>query len=168
MTKDDLWRIKNLHTDDRHTDVRELVEKHRLHSILVTTGATQVLQQGNYIRLRISCYTMLQKQPYFSASAITFSLAIINLLRSALVMCFHGKVSGIPASSRGETGSMLGSGERWLVEGSDFLESLVSLSLTFASLNLSLSRLFCSWDSALRRRSLRILSVESSCFFLRS
>lgn len=114
------------------------------------------------------CGMMLQKQPYFSASAITFSLAIINLLRSALVMCFHGKVTGIPASSRGETGSMLGSGERWLVEGSDFLESLVSLSLTFASLNLSLSRLFCSWDSALRRRSLRILSVESSCFFLRS
>lgn len=144
--------MTNLHTDDRHTDVRELVKKHRLHSILVTTGATQVLQQGNYTRLRISCYTMLriscytmlQKQPYFSASAITFSLAIINLLRSALVMCFHGKVTGIPASSRGETGSMLGSGERWLVEGSDFLESLVSLSLTFASLNLSLSRLFCS------------------------
>lgn len=144
--------MTNLHTDDRHTDVRELVKKHRLHSILVTTGATQVLQQGNYTRLRISCYTMLriscytllQKQPYFSASAITFSLAIINLLRSALVMCFHGKVTGIPASSRGETGSMLGSGERWLVEGSDFLVSLVSLSLTFASLNLSLSRLFCS------------------------
>lgn len=132
--------MTNLHTDDRHTDVRELEEKHRLHSILVTTGATQVLQQGNYTRLCM----MLQKQPYFSASAITFSLAIINLLRSALVMCFHGKVTGIPASSRGETGSMLGSGERWLVEGSDFLESLVSLSLTFASLNLSLSRLFCS------------------------
>lgn len=51
MTKDDLWRMTNLHTDDRHTDVRELVEKHRLHSILVTTGATQVLQQGNYTRL---------------------------------------------------------------------------------------------------------------------
>lgn len=32
--------MTNLHTDDRHTDVRELVEKHRLHSILVTTGAT--------------------------------------------------------------------------------------------------------------------------------
>lgn len=39
--------MKNLHTDDLHTDERE-TSKHRLHSILVRTGATQVLQQGNY------------------------------------------------------------------------------------------------------------------------
>lgn len=31
--------MKNLHTDDLHTDERE-TSKHRLHSILVRTGAT--------------------------------------------------------------------------------------------------------------------------------
>lgn len=38
MIKDDLWRIKNFYIDDRYIDVRELVEKYRLYSILVIIG----------------------------------------------------------------------------------------------------------------------------------
>lgn len=41
---------------------------------------------------------------YLVSSAITFSLAIINLLLSAFVICFHGNDTGIPAISLGDGG----------------------------------------------------------------